>query len=487
MIGGWKCTELAWPRDIAACVTALAGDDELAWLDDATTPADAAAGVQRGERAGLVCVAPAGVLQQPQKGPAVFQVGGRPAAQEADGWRLWQRVAHRLRRRGPITPIAPGWVGYAAFEMARLLERLPAAAGDDTGLPLLRMALHDRGIVLDYRRRRATLVWAPGLREELGLPAAAAEPLARRWNAGAGLPPPAPGPPSRPPRPDIPRSRYEAMVARALDYIAAGDIYQVNIARRLRFDGLNDPLRAYLRLRRENPAPFGALLRWNGGAVASVSPELFLRLRGRDVLTSPIKGTRPHTGDPPCDRRHRAALAASEKERAELAMIVDLHRNDLGRVCEYGSVRVRHARRIETHPTVYHAVADITGRLRTDCDPIDLLTACFPAGSISGVPKIRAIEIIDELEPVARGAYTGAVGVLGLDGQMVLNVAIRTLQFHGPRATLYGGGGIVADSDPAREYEETADKLRGIVRALAGSAAAGHAPAPAEIAGGCCA
>jgi para-aminobenzoate synthetase component 1 len=265
---------------------------------------------------------------------------------------------------------------------------------------------------------------------------------------------------------EMERAVYERMVGRALAYIAAGDIYQVNLAQRLRFEGVGDPLDVYCRLRRVNPAPYAALLRWAGGAIGSVSPELFLRQRGRDVLTRPIKGTRPRTRDPLLDAAYLRQLRDSEKEAAELAMIIDLHRNDLGRVCEFGSVRVRHARRIETHPTVFHTVADVVGRLRADCNGLDLRAACVPAGSISGVPKIRALEIIDELEPVARGAYTGTIGVLGLDGQMTLNVTIRTLQFCGQTATLYVGGGIVADSDPAEEYEETLAKARGIIAAL---------------------
>ncbi len=166
------------------------------------------------------------------------------------------------------------------------------------------------------------------------------------------------------------------------------------------------------------------------------------------------------------DEIQRRELLLSEKNAAELAMIVDLHRNDLGRVCAYGSIRVAHARRVEAHPTVFHTVADVVGRLGPGRDALDALAACFPAGSISGVPKIRALQIIDELEPVARGVYTGAVGVLGVDGQMTFNVAIRTVQMRETTATLYVGGGIVADSDPADEYEETLAKARGILSGM---------------------
>ena len=238
---------------------------------------------------------------------------------------------------------------------------------------------------------------------------------------------------------------------------------------------MRDVLATYAAMRRTNPAPYAALLRWCGGAIASVSPELLLHVRGDSVLTGPIKGTRPRSDDAVLDAAYRQELLDSAKDAAELAMIIDLHRNDLGRVCAYGSVRVAQQRRIEAHPTVFHTVAGVVGRLAPGRDALDALAASFPAGSVTGVPKIRAMQIIDELEPVARGAYTGAVGVLGLDGQMTFNVAIRTLQIRPPAATLYVGGGIVADSDPTDEYEETLAKARGILNALQHSELKGHA------------
>jgi para-aminobenzoate synthetase component 1 len=191
-----------------------------------------------------------------------------------------------------------------------------------------------------------------------------------------------------------------------------------------------------------------------------------LEVRGAALRTSPIKGTRRRTGDEATDRAAVRELLASPKEAAELAMIVDLHRNDVGRVCQSGTVEVASPRRVEAHPTVFHTVADVVGSLRPECDAIDALAACFPAGSISGVPKIRALEIIHELEPTPRGAYCGAVGWLGLDGSATFNVGIRTVQFSGDQAVVHGGGGIVADSDPRAEYIETLDKIRGILRGL---------------------
>lgn len=466
MDAGWTTREVTWPRDAASASAALAADGELAWLDSASAEALAASGACHS----LVCCDPLAVLEQFDGDPAVSSVRGRVTERHADGWELWRR-AHRSLPSCAATPcrLAPGWVGYVGFEMARQLERLPASHREDLGLPILRMALFDRGVVLDHRARRAFAVGTAVVRSALGLPVAPLDELVERWEAVAGATPRERG--LEPARLwcEIERSTYERMVVRALEYIAAGDIYQVNLAQRLRFEGIRSVAEAYARLRRVNPAPYAALLHWADGAVASVSPELFLGLRGREVLTRPIKGTRPRTRDAVLDAAYRQQLVDSAKDAAELAMIIDLHRNDLGRVCEFGSVRVPDARRLEAHPTVFHTVADVRGRLPGGSDALDLLRACFPAGSISGVPKIRAIEIIDELEPVARGAYTGAVGVLGLDGQMTFNVAIRTLQFRGQAATLYVGGGIVADSDPADEYEETLAKGRGIVEALRGT------------------
>jgi para-aminobenzoate synthetase component 1 len=462
----WRIREVDWPAEPVASARTYAAGGELAWLDSAVsedleTPA---------ARYSLLCVEPLARIEQFDGCPAVFSAGERVIDRDASGWRLWRRAARKL----PTWPqtawrLSPGWVGYLGFETAGQLERLPRSHREDLGLPVLRLTLFERAIVLDHQERRAFAVAAVGLREALGLPAGDSADGATwvdRWQHAATAEPQ----PLAQPRPrlryEIRQADYERMVTRALGYIAAGDIYQVNIAQRLRLEGIGDPLTAYAALRRTNPAPYAGLLSWPGGAVASVSPELFLRARGDEVVTRPIKGTRPRTRDPVLDDAYRRQLLASEKDAAELAMIVDLHRNDLGRVCAYKSVRVAHARRIETHPTVFHTVADIVGRLAPGRDALDLLAACFPAGSISGVPKIRALQIIDELEPVARGVYTGAIGVLGVDGQMSFNVAIRTVQINRTTATLYVGGGIVADSDPIDEYEETLAKARGIVDAL---------------------
>jgi para-aminobenzoate synthetase component 1 len=262
------------------------------------------------------------------------------------------------------------------------------------------------------------------------------------------------------------RPEYLAAVRLAKRHIRDGDIYQVNLSQRFSARLEGDPWDLYQRLRAINPASHACYIKFPDLIVAGSSPELFLRVRGRDVLTQPIKGTRPRGRTATEDRLLRAELGASEKDRAELSMIVDLERNDLGRVCAYGSVRVTEHARIEEHPTVFHSVSSVVGRLDDGRDLVDLLRATFPGGSITGCPKIRAMEIIDTLEPTARGPYTGSVGWLGANGDAELNISIRTFTITGGTVSYQVGGAIVADSDPAAEYRETLDKGRALARAL---------------------
>lgn len=462
----WRVTAVPYPDEVAATVDAFAGAGEVVWLDGAARLGECA-DVETGGDAGrfsVVARSPVAVIEQHEGGRARLMVGGSLREEASSAWDLWEAVQGRLPG-GALLPwrLSPGWIGYIGFEMGRFLERLPGSRREDLGLPMFRVGLFDEVIVLDGALRRAYAVVHPGVRPCFGLArceggvAAWADACAARraWSVPAARLVEAVG-----------RRRHESAVARAIEYIKAGDIYQVNLAQRLRLEGVLDPMAVAAVVRRRNPAAYAALLRWGERAVISASPELFLRVRGDAVLTRPIKGTCPHVGDEASDAVARAALLASEKEAAELAMIVDLHRNDLGRVCRYGSVRVAAARYLERHPTVYHTVADVVGRLAPHRGRLDLLRAAFPAGSITGVPKIRAMEIIDELELFARGAYTGTVCALGLDGQMTCNVAIRTLQQHRDVAHLYVGGGIVADSGPGAEYDETLAKARGILDAL---------------------
>jgi para-aminobenzoate synthetase component 1 len=253
---------------------------------------------------------------------------------------------------------------------------------------------------------------------------------------------------------------------RALDYIRAGDIYQLNLAQRFTVPWTESPASLYCRLRKASPAAYGVFLGPKlvdgRNAICSVSPELFLKVRGREVVTCPIKGTRPLGSTLEQTRAAGLELDSSAKERAELNMIIDVERNDLGRVCEYGSVKVQSPGEIQELPTLLHRVATISGTLRKRCGIGSLLKATFPGGSITGAPKIRAMEIIRELEPAPRGPYCGAIGWLGDNGDLELNIAIRTalVDTVSGVAHFHAGSGIVADSDPEREYEETLHKAR---------------------------
>jgi aminodeoxychorismate synthase component I len=290
------------------------------------------------------------------------------------------------------------------------------------------------------------------------------------WNrdpstdTAAVIPSPTPPPPISF-RPEISRDTYLSMVEKAKEYIASGDIYQVCLAHRFSAPFEGDPWPLYLSLRRASPAPHAACLRLGNETVLSSSPECFLRMEGRSIVTRPIKGTRPRGSTPEEDAHLERELLASAKESAELLMITDLERNDLGRVCEFGSVRVTRLLELERHPQVFHLVSTVEGRLRSDCSHLAALAACFPGGSISGAPKKRALEIIRELEPAPRSLFTGAIGYFGYGGESQFNIAIRTVTIRDGRAEFHVGAGITADSDPLQEWEETLHKAAGILKA----------------------
>jgi para-aminobenzoate synthetase component 1 len=328
------------------------------------------------------------------------------------------------------------WVGYLSYDLGRLFEQLPCNALDDLRLPLFCFSKH---------RNNPGAAVAPKGHASFGL---------RAKSAPAG----------RPLREEssLPRDEYLRRVARAVEYIRAGDVFQVNLSQRLTQSLPIAPEQIWQNLKSRTPALYGAFLDCGDHTIVSNSPELFLHVApDRRIITRPIKGTRPN--QPGMEQQLRESI----KDLAELNMIVDLERNDLGRICEIGSVRVTQPRTIETHPTVLHGVATIEGQLRSDVDFVDLLRATFPGGSITGAPKIRAMQIIDELEPVRRGVYCGAIGYLAGDGSMQFNIAIRTMTAVDGEIHIPVGGGIVADSDPAAEYEETLVKARAMLDALA--------------------
>lgn len=281
----------------------------------------------------------------------------------------------------------------------------------------------------------------------------------------------APLPDGRPPaafRATVDRDTFCHTVRQAQEYIAAGDIYQVNLSHRYRAEWPADPQASfafYCRLREASPAPYASYLDLGGRQVMSSSPELFLELSGSLARTRPVKGTRPRFRDPTQDEKSAYDLITSPKEISELIMITDLERNDLGRICEFGSVHATELLKLERHEHVFHLVSTVEGHLRGDIDHLDAVSACFPGGSITGAPKKRASEIIDELEAEPRGLYTGAIGVIGFDSETRLSIAIRTAVAEAGELHFHVGAGIVADSDPALEYEETLHKARGLFAA----------------------
>jgi para-aminobenzoate synthetase component 1 len=268
-------------------------------------------------------------------------------------------------------------------------------------------------------------------------------------------------------QPEISEETYVAMVRRAKEYVASGDIYQVCLAHRFSAEVAGDLWPLYLSLRDASPAPHAAFLALGDETILSSSPECFLKMDGRSVITRPIKGTRPRGVSTSDDELLAKELIDSAKESAELLMITDLERNDLGQVCEFGSVTVSRLLELERHPQVFHLVSTVEGTLRHGVSHIEALAACFPGGSISGAPKKRALEIIQELEPAPRGLFTGAIGYFGYNGQSQLNIAIRTVVARGRRAEFHVGAGITADSDPKQEWQETLHKAAGILKAAA--------------------
>ncbi len=377
---------------------------------------------------------------------------------------LKQNQQHSLEG---LPPFLGGGIGYLSYELGRLIERLPGFAVDDLSLPDMSLAFFDQVVAHDHVTGETWLATSTigGEGPDAG----------DRWERAKAMleaPPPSYDHVEAPQDIDFEcgftRPGYLEAVRRVKEYILAGDIYQANISQRFSAPVSEHPWMLYRRLRRLNAAPFSAYLNFGPVQVCSSSPERFVRIDGERVETRPIKGTRHRGRDAEEDRRLAEELLASPKDRAELSMIVDLERNDMGRVCSYGSVCVEEHAVIESYATVHHLVSTVAGTLHPGRDVVDLLRASFPGGSITGAPKIRSMEIIDELEPTARGVYTGCIGYLGFDGRADLNIAIRTMLVKERRAYFQVGGGIVADSVPEDEYQETLDKGEAIFHTLQG-------------------
>jgi len=372
-----------------------------------------------------------------------------------------------------------GWIGYFSYELGKYIERLPAAAIDDIGLPLIRLCFYDRFIAYDHQEESFRLIALklPDDTEEPEEKLAALEDLLAE-SQRIRVPEPATADLDNidltQVRSNMDKNYYLRTVEKIKRYIYDGEVYQINFSQRFECDYDARAIELYHWQNSYNPSPCASYIDAGGFQIVSASPEMFITIADDVIQTKPIKGTRPHLNEAAeaalqarqINARNFNELLHSEKEQAELNMIIDLERNDVARICRPGTRSVVQPRTIETYPTVFHAVATVAGRLREEINFCDVLKALFPGGSITGAPKIRSMEIIDETEPAARGVYTGSIGFIGIDGSACLNIAIRTIIIKDQKAYAQAGGGIVADSDPEAEWAETIVKARALLAGI---------------------
>ena len=442
-------TPFPYPGDASACFAAIADLPWAIWLDSAG----------RG-RYDILCAQPIATLETRGEETVITGSHGERCS-NADPFDLVRQQLGATTDSVPNIPFAGGAAGYWGYDLARRLTTLPQIAQDAGRLPEMAVGIYDWAVIIDHREHTAQL--ASHLRSQETkqvLP----QILARLQQAGN----PAPGnfKVHGAIHSNLERSTYKDAFAAVQRYLFEGDCYQVNLARRYAVRAEGDALQAYLELRRLSPAPYSAFLSLPHVQVLSASPERFLQVRDGRVETRPIKGTRPRLADPAEDAHMAEDLRSHAKDRAENLMIVDLLRNDLGKSCVPGSVSVPRLFEVESYANVHHLVSTVTGRLAADQDALALLRNCFPGGSITGAPKQRAMEIIEQLEPERRGVYCGAIGYAGFDGGMDTSIAIRTLVYADGEIRFWAGGGIVADSVMADEYQETLDKASAMLRLL---------------------
>lgn len=429
-----------------------------------------------------------------------------PTVHFGDPWRLLEHLMSRYELLEQLDLPFPlgGCFGYWGYELKNFLEpKLSRRAGSDLEIPDSQLGFYGSLLAFDHRLSKAWVIAtgldAEGLRsrrqaesdlqfwQEVLEPSAGQGTL-RGARTGVGNAPmvggecPQLNPYSLPnPRSNLSREDFISRVEQAQRYIRSGDIYQVNLSQRLTAEWPWSGWELFQRLSEVSPAPFSAWLDCGPFQLVSSSPELFLRMSGSEIQSRPIKGTRPRAAEPSRDARLAYELQTSPKEIAELVMITDLLRNDLGKVCEFGSVQTPELLRLERYAQVQHLVSTVSGRLRPALTHLSALASCFPGGSITGAPKFRAMQIIDELEPVSRGPYTGALGYLGFNRESQLSIIIRSAICQDGLAHFPVGAGIVSDSGPAAEYEETLAKAQGFYQALRSGAANGHAPRPGTL------
>ncbi len=369
-------------------------------------------------------------------------------------------------------PFLGGAVGYFSYDLCHFIEKLPKKAIDDLELPECYLGFYDAILVFDQVKNETYIVSTGFPESEEGKRQQRAIARLNELRNLVTLAPPTVDERGvitarkQTLKSNFSHEKYLEAVTRAREYICAGDIFQVNLSQRLEVDIKAKPYELYKRLRKINPAPFANYFNFDGVSIAGTSPERFLKVRGNWVETRPIKGTKPRGVTPEEDKALAESLMQSVKDRAENIMIVDLERNDIGRVCRYGTVKVTELAILETYPTVFHLTSTVVGQMREGKNIIDLVKATFPGGSITGAPKVRAMEIIDELEPTRRSVYTGSLGYISFNGNMDLNIVIRTFIVKDGKAYFQVGGAIVYDSVPEAEYIETLDKGKALIQAL---------------------
>lgn len=363
-------------------------------------------------------------------------------------------------------PFLGGAVGYFSYDLCHHIEKLPRTAIDDVDIPDCFQGFYD-GIIIEDHRANKVFVAALGIKKPVDNIVSEIEEIIRSGEQ-TKLVIPAKHTRNIDFKSNLTKDDYVAAINKIKQYIRSGDIYQVNMTQRFECTLEESPFDLYVRLDRSNPAPFASFVDFGEGYIVSSSPERFIKITNGRIETRPIKGTRPRGTTPEEDLHNKEELLSSEKDRAELLMIVDLERNDLGRICKTGSVKVTELFHLEEYATVFHSVSTVIGELKTS-NLVDCLKATFPGGSITGAPKIRAMEIIDELEPTQRNIYTGSIGYLGFNGDVDLNIVIRTIVCKGDKAYFQVGGGIVWDSDAEAEYEECFDKAKALMIALNGN------------------
>lgn len=487
--------EVAHIRDAAGAFEGLVGDVMPFFLDSALT-------MERYGRYSIMGSNPVLAVCSKAGQTAVTRLGpdGRPQLKEMRWGDPLEAVAQVINKfdlldgnacgEASRLPFTGGAVGYFGYDLNRQIENMPDIAHDEQQIPDIYLGFYTEALIIDHKinktyavsyiqndsrpaigeaekRLQALIEKATGAgsnssgQTKMRLPMSKSDSNRQRFedegikgSVAANL------------TSNFTRREYRRMIEQAKHYIAEGDIFQVNLAQRFLVDLKTDHWALYKLLRKANPAPFGSFLGYGELSILSSSPERFMYVDGRYVETRPIKGTRPRYSDPHKDAISIKELLESEKDSAEHVMIVDVKRNDLGRVCKTGSVHVPELMVVESYKAVHHLVSTVVGELRPEVDMMDLLRASFPGGSISGAPKIRAMEIIEELEPHRRNLYTGSVGYISTNGKMDTNIVIRTITAIKDKGYLQVGGGIVADSDPDAEYQETLDKARALFNAL---------------------